>query len=100
MHVLAGFDCGSEAQSDWLVRHGLHAHRSGLSRVYVVRDVDQPDARVVGYYALAAGSVAPGDAARRLTQGAGRYHQPVVILTRLGVDRAAQRVGLGRALVV
>jgi GNAT superfamily N-acetyltransferase len=55
---------------------------------------------VVGYYALAAGSVAPADATRRLMQGSGRYHQPVVILTRLGVDRAAQRVGLGRALVV
>jgi GNAT superfamily N-acetyltransferase len=35
-----------------------------------------------------------------MMQGAGRYHQPVVILTRLGVDRAAQGAGLGRALVV
>jgi predicted N-acetyltransferase YhbS len=33
-------------------------------------------------------------------RGAGRYHQPVVILTRLGVDRTVQGVGLGRALVV
>jgi hypothetical protein len=100
MHVLAAFDCGSAAQSDWLTRHALQAHRSGLSRVYVVRDLDQPDARVVGYYALAAGSVAPADASGRLMQGTGRYHQPVVILTRLGVDRTAQQVGLGRALVV
>jgi GNAT superfamily N-acetyltransferase len=98
-HVLAGFDCGSRAQSDWLVDHALQAHRSGLSRVYVVRDLDHADGRVVGYYALAAGSVAPADASRRLMQGAGRYHQPVVILTRLGVDRSAQRAGLGRALV-
>jgi GNAT superfamily N-acetyltransferase len=89
-HVVAGFDCGSRAQSAWLVEHAPQAHRSGLSRVYVVRDVDA-DARVVGYYALSAGSVAPA---------AGRYHQPVVILTRLGVDRVAQGVGLGRALVV
>jgi len=35
-----------------------------------------------------------------MTRGAGRYHQPVVILTRLGVDVAARRAGLGRALVV
>jgi len=99
-HVLAGFDCGSVAQSVWLVQHALQAHRAGLSRVYVVRDTDHPDQRVVGYYALAAGSVAPADAAPRLRQGAGRYHQPVVIMTRLGVDRTTHGVGLGRALVV
>jgi hypothetical protein len=68
--------------------------------VYVVRDLDEPDGRVVRYYALAAGSVARADASPRLTQGAGRYYQPVVILTRLGVDRSTQRAGLGRALVV
>lgn len=99
-HAVAGFDCGSRAQSVWLVEHALQAHRAGLSRVYVVRDTDHPDRRVVGYYALAAGSVAPADAAPRMRQGAGRYHQPVVILTRLGVDRSVQGVGLGRALVV
>ncbi|HEX6497497.1 MAG TPA: GNAT family N-acetyltransferase [Micromonosporaceae bacterium] len=99
-HVVAGFDCGSPAQSIWLVERALQAHRAGLSRVYVVRNVDDPDGRVVGYYALAAGSVAPADASPRLRQGAGRYHQPVVILTRLGVDQTAQGAGLGRALVV
>jgi len=99
-HVVAGFDCGSTAQSEWLVQHALQAHRAGLSRVYVVRGLDQPERRVVGYYALAAGSVAPADASRRMMQGAGRYHQPVVILTRLGVDRGTQGAGLGRALVV
>jgi GNAT superfamily N-acetyltransferase len=65
-----------------------------------VRDDDHTDGRVVGYYALAAGSVAPADASPRLRQGTGRYHQPVVILTRLGVDLAVQGAGLGRALVV
>ncbi|MFF0172131.1 GNAT family N-acetyltransferase [Micromonospora profundi] len=98
--AVTGFDCGSRAQSVWLVEHALQSHRAGLSRVYVVRDNEHPDQRVAGYYALAAGSVAPADASPRLQQGAGRYHQPVVILTRLGVDRSAQGVGLGRALVV
>jgi hypothetical protein len=99
-HVVAGFDCGSAAQSDWLVRHALQAHQSGTSRVYVVDgDVDGVP-RVAGYYALAAGSVSPATAPQRLAQGAGRYHQPVVILTRLGVDLSCQGAGLGRALVV
>jgi hypothetical protein len=98
-HVVAGFDCGSAAQSEWLVRHALQAHQSGTSRVYVVSE--QTDvSRVVGYYALAAGSVAPATAPQRLAQGAGRYDQPVVILTRLGVDLSCHGLGLGRALVV
>ena len=98
--VLTGFDCGSAAQSEWLTEHALQATRSGSSRVYVVCDLDDDNQRVVGYYALAAGSVAPADASPRLMQGGGNYHQPVVILTRLGVDRSVQRAGLGRALVV
>jgi GNAT superfamily N-acetyltransferase len=99
-HVVAGFDCGSLAQSDWLIHHAMQSHRTGLSRVYVVRSLDEPDTRVVGYYALAAGSVAQADAPPRLRQGTGRYHQPVVILTRLGVDHVVHGIGLGRALVV
>lgn len=99
-HVVAGFDCGSVAQTNWLIQHALQAHRAGLSRVYVLRGLDEPGTRVVGYYTLAAGSVAPADAPQRMTQGAGRYQPPVVILTRLGVDLGVQRGGPGRALVV
>lgn len=99
-HVLDGFDCGSAAQSSWLTVHALQAHQSGSSRVYVVTGDDDERRRVVGYYALAAGSVAQAQAPQRMTQGTGRYHQPVVILTRLGVDVSVQGAGLGRALVV
>lgn len=68
--------------------------------VYVVTGTGSERRRVVGYYALAAGSVAPASVPRRLSHGAGRYHQPVVILTRLGVDLSVQGERLGRALVV
>jgi GNAT superfamily N-acetyltransferase len=78
----------------------MQAHQSGSSRVYVVTDTEDERHRVVGYYALAAGSVAPAQAPQRLTHGAGRYHQPAVILARLGVDLSTQGEGLGRALVV
>ncbi|GIH46402.1 Acetyltransferase (GNAT) family protein [Microbispora rosea] len=94
---LDGFDCGSPAQSEWLTRHALQAHASGGCRVYVVRDMGC--GKVVGYYAFAAGSVTPGEAPARLLKGAGRHAQPVVILARLGVERAEQGIGLGRALV-
>jgi GNAT superfamily N-acetyltransferase len=99
-HQRDEFDCGSAPQTTWLIDHALQAHQSGSSRVYVVTGTGSGRRRVAGYYALAAGSVAPAQVPRRLTRGAGRYQQPVVILTRLGVDQPVQGEGLGRALVV
>ena len=97
-HQLDAFDCGSDAQSEWLRRYARQAQGSGTSRIYVVT---RPGSRsVVGYYALAAGSVEPAAAPDRLTKGAGRYDVPVVLMTRLNVDRTAQGLGLGRSLVV
>jgi GNAT superfamily N-acetyltransferase len=99
-HAVSGFDCGSAAPAEWLARHALQAQQSGTSRVYVVTGDADEGGRVLGYYALAAGSVTPAAGPQRLAQGTGRYHQPVVILTRLGVDLSCQGLGLGGALVV
>jgi hypothetical protein len=96
-HDLSAFECGSAAQTAWLRRHGLQAHRSDTARVYVVCVAGTRT--VVGYYALASGSVAPAAAPRRVTKGTGRHPVPVVILTRLGVDRTEQGRGLGTGLV-
>lgn len=97
-HDLAGFDCGSDAQTTWLRRHAQQSQAGGMSRVFVVRRLG--DDNVVGYYALTTGSVLHADASRRLTAGSGGYDIPIVILTRLGVDLSEQGRGLGRALVV
>jgi len=96
-HLLEGFDCGQDAQSEWLRDHALQAHRSGTSRVYVVRR--RHDDLVVGYHALAAGAVDGGAAPRRVALGTGRHPIPVILLTRLGVDLSEQGRGLGRALL-
>src|SRR5687768_18077382 len=88
-HHLDEFDCGSDAQSTWLRRHALQSHFGGMSRVYVVRRIE--DDRVAGYYALTTGSVLHADAPARLAHGAGRYDIPVIVLSRLGVDLADQR---------
>lgn len=97
-HDVSGFDCGVDAQTVWLRRHALQAQGAGTNRTYVVRLLD--DDRVVGYYALATGSVMRSAASARLMKGAGQYDQPVIILTRLGVDLSEQGRGLGRALLV
>ena len=96
-HELDAFDCGSAAQTDWLRTRALQAQRSDTCRVYIVC---QPGTRtVLGYYALAAGSIEPEAAPPRVATGAGRYPIPVVLLARLGVDTAAQGQGLGTSLV-
>lgn len=96
-HSTGEFDCGSDAQTNWLRKHALQAHRTDTSRVRVVTRAG--DRHVVGYYALAAGSVELADAPSRIAKGMPRYPVPVIILTRFGVDRSEQGRGLGRALL-
>jgi GNAT superfamily N-acetyltransferase len=96
-HDTHSFDCGSQEQTGWLVRHALQAHQSDTAKVYVV--CLEGSRSVAGYYALAAGAVEHAAAPPKLTKGIGRYPVPVVILTRLGVDLAQQGRGLGSALV-
>ena len=83
-HETGEFDCGSDNQTTWLRRHGLQAHQSDTAKVYVVCLAGSQ--RVVGYYALAAGSVGHERVPPRIAKGLGRYPVPVILLTRLGVD--------------
>jgi GNAT superfamily N-acetyltransferase len=96
-HETSEFDCGSEAQTNWLRRYALQAQAGETSAVYVVSLARSR--RVVGYFALAAGSVERSEAPGRVTKGAGRNQVPVILLARLGVDLGEQRRGLGRALM-
>jgi predicted N-acetyltransferase YhbS len=80
-----------------LRRHALLAHQSDTARVYAVCPTGTR--RVVGCYALAAGSVPHDRVPPRITTGLGLYPVPVVLLTRLGVDVGEQDKGLGSALV-
>jgi GNAT superfamily N-acetyltransferase len=96
-HDVSAFDCGSDAQSNWLRRIAGTAQAARTAVVYVVTPRDSD--RVVGYYALAAASVAVDAAPVRLAKGAGRSPVPVILLARLGVDTSVQGQGLGAALV-
>jgi predicted N-acetyltransferase YhbS len=96
-HDASAFDCGSEAQTRWLRQVARTAQASRTAVVYVV--TAEGGDRVVGYYALAAASVAQADAPPSLLKSAGRSPIPVILLARLGVDVSAQGQGLGAALV-
>lgn len=97
-HDRTSFDCGEPALDEFLRRHARQNQERDVSRSYVaVRETG--DARVLGFYTLASGSLAaerlPEEARRRLP----RYPVPVVHLARLAVDRSARGLGLGEALL-
>jgi GNAT superfamily N-acetyltransferase len=94
-HDVSAFDCGVAALDEWLKRRALANQASGGSRTYVVCG-DQH--AVIGYYALAAGSVAHMDAPGRVKRNM-PDPVPMMVLGRLAVDRSAQGRGVGYGLL-
>ena len=93
VHDFADFRSGEASLDDWLKRRARTNQASGASRTYVVCE----GKRVVGYYALASGTVTVESATGRFRRNMPRPI-PVVVLARLAVDHEWQRKGIGRAL--
>lgn len=97
-HAVDDFRCGEASLDRWLQRHAQAAQASETARVLVTTLDD--GATVVGYYALAAAQVAPGDAVARAIAGQpARRPVPAILLARLAVDQRHQGVGVGRSLL-
>lgn len=95
-HDLSAFDCGvHRSLSEWLKRFALTNQQNESSRTYVVHR----DNRVVGYYSIAAGSVAREEAPARVARGLAHHPIPVILLTRLAIDQSEQGKGVGKALL-
>lgn len=94
-HRLDDFRCNAPALTKWLLERAHQNHASGASRCFVVCDAQ---ARVVGYYALAAGAisleVAPGRIGRNMPDPI-----PVVVVGRLAVHTEWMGQGIGRGLL-
>jgi predicted N-acetyltransferase YhbS len=92
-HSIDDFSCGIASLDEWLKRRALTNQNSGATRTFVTCI----DERVVGYYALAAGSI-------NVQSALGKFRRnmpdpiPVVILARLAIDTSCQGRGLGRGL--
>ena len=93
-HDVSAFDCGEPVLNDWLCRRAFQNQQSGASSTYVILE----GMRVVGYYSLAAGSVAREAAPGRIRRNV-PDPVPVVVLGRLAVDQGFDGQGLGRALL-
>lgn len=94
-HILDDFFCGEDSLDGWLKRRALPNQLRGASRTFVVTD---EEGRVYGYYAMAAGAVS-----HQMATGSVRRNMPdpvpVMVLARLAVDRRAQGIRLGAALL-
>lgn len=88
------FDCGNETLNEWLNKRALKNQGSGASRTLVICS----DNQVIGYYALASGSIermaAPKTIARNMPEPI-----PVTVLGRLAIDLQFQGQSLGAALL-
>ncbi len=93
-HDISAFDCGAPVLDLWLKRHALLNQERRASRTFVVVEGLQ----VVGYYSLAAGSVARAEAIGRLRRNM-PDPVPMALLGRLAVDRRAQGGGIGHGLL-
>jgi GNAT superfamily N-acetyltransferase len=94
-HAVDAFDCGREELNRFLQQHALQNQQSGGAQTYVGL-VEQT---VVGYYALAVGSVEQEHAPERVKKGLARHSVPIMLLARLAVDRHWQKHGVGAALL-
>jgi GNAT superfamily N-acetyltransferase len=93
-HDTSAFDSGELALDDWLRKRALANEQSGASRTYVITTGN----RVVGFYCLAAGSVAKQAATGHIRRNMPEPI-PVMIIGRLAIDRDFQGRGLGKALL-
>lgn len=93
-HDISAFDSGVPDLDHWLKKRAVANEHTGASRTYVVC----AGGRVVGYYALATGSVAHVQAVGRVRRNM-PDPVPVMILGRLAVDRAWQGRNLGNSLL-
>ena len=93
-HNIESFACGTPVLDEWLKRRALKNEVTGASRSFVVCN----DGQVIGYYALATGSVEHRDAPKKIRRNMPNPI-PVMVLGRLAIDQKWQHAGLGRSLL-
>jgi GNAT superfamily N-acetyltransferase len=80
----------------WLKRYAWTNQRAETARAYVAH---RGGGRVIGYHALAAGSVLKHEAPERIAQGIANHPVGVVLIGRLAVDKSEHGKGIGKALL-
>ena len=92
----ADFDCGNQLLNNWLASYALAANSAHSTKVYVLENTSKS---VLGYYALSMGQIEFEAGTSRMKKGLGRYPIPIVLITRLAVDKSVQGLGVGVGLL-
>lgn len=94
-HAVETFDCGHDVLNRFLQKHALQNQQSGGSQIYM----GLADETLIGYYALAVGSVEQDQAPERVKKGLAKHAIPIMLLARLAVDLNWQKQGVGAGLL-
>lgn len=94
-HSIGEFNSGERSLDDWLKSTAAKAQKTGTSQVYLCLTSDR---RVVGFHALAAGSVSRAVGKGWLARNA-PDPVPTIFITRLAVDEEFQGRGIGTRLI-
>jgi len=94
-HAVEAFDCGRDSLNRFLLEPALQNQLSGGAQTYV----GLADETVIGYYALAVGSVEQEQAPERVKKGLAKHAIPIMLIARLAVDLQWQKQGVGAALL-
>ena len=97
-HDREGFSCGDRDLDDYLKRTARQHNDKGISRTFVLVDLDEP-AKILGFFTLASCEVVtaelPPEYAKKYPRKA-----PAAKLARLAVAWDLQRQGLGGIMMV
>ena len=95
-HALSLFSCSNQALDVWLVKKAIMSQKKNNAKVYVV--TDSVTEQVVGYYAIAMGSVQRDHAISALRRNSPNPI-PMVVLARLAVHKEYHGKGIGVGLL-
>lgn len=95
-HKLTDFVSGKEDLDLWLRKRAWKSQQNNNARVYVV--TPENDNQVIGYYAIAMGSVSRESSISNLKRNS-PDPIPMVVLARLAVDQRFHNAGIGAGLL-
>lgn len=99
-HRRDNFDCGKyPALNDYLAKTALQHNKKGVSKTFVAVDENSPTV-IIGFFTLTTsevkGDLLPKEEAKKLPA----HPLPIIKLARLAIDKAYQRQGIGKALLI
>jgi GNAT superfamily N-acetyltransferase len=97
-HNREGFQSGRPEQDEYLHRLASQHGARGISRSYVLVDLDNPRA-IIGYYTLSACQLVHAQLTTKDQRRLPRYPIPGIRIGQLAVDQRFQRCGHGALLL-